>query len=88
MIRRDGKIQNAKSETLLGLKQPVHPPVFILCKLQKKFAFMTAVGQVPGISGYKVSIRSGHLNSVVPQKIGRGSLICLKTVFSALKSTF
>jgi hypothetical protein len=33
MILRDYKIQNAKPVTLFGLKQPVHPPLFILCKL-------------------------------------------------------
>lgn len=46
---------------------------------------MTTMGQVPGIAGYKVPIRSGHYNFQIPQKLSRGSLICLKTVFSALK---
>ncbi len=46
---------------------------------------MTAMGQVPGIAGYKVSIRSGHYNFVIPQKLSRGSLICVKTVFLSLK---
>jgi len=49
---------------------------------------MTTMGQMPGISGYKVSIRSGHFNSSISQIIIRCSLIVIKTGFSALKSTF
>jgi hypothetical protein len=33
MIRRDCKIQNAEPEAFFGLKKPVHPALFILCKL-------------------------------------------------------
>ena len=46
MIWGDCRIQNAKPEALFGLKQPVHPPLFIICKIQKKFAFMTTAFRV------------------------------------------
>ncbi len=54
------KIQDAKTISFFGLKQPGYPFATIPGKLQQKLAFVASVGDVPDVARYVVSFGVRH----------------------------
>jgi hypothetical protein len=63
MIGRDHVIEYAQTKALLGFEKPMEITATITRELQEKFSLMTAVRDMPDVSGQEVAVGAWHRSS-------------------------
>ncbi len=66
MIRGGHTDEDPQLVVLFGFKQPVYPGSAVFRKIEEKFSLVAAVGNMPRVSGEKISIGSGHSGCTSP----------------------
>ena len=64
MVASDDKVENGKAITLSGFKKELDPPVAISGEFKKELPLMSPVSQMPYISRGKMSVGSGHFDTI------------------------
>jgi len=59
VIRRHDLVQYAEAKALPRLEQPVLPLLLVAAKFEQKLALMTAVGDMPDVTGSKKRFARG-----------------------------
>lgn len=60
MVGRDDEIQNGQPVTLFGFIQQLNPAIAVFGELKKKLPLVTLVGQMPDMTGNKMSVCACH----------------------------
>lgn len=60
MVGRDDEIQNGQPVTLFGFIQQLNPAIAVFGELKKKLPLVTPVGQMPDMTGNKMSVCACH----------------------------
>src|SRR5687768_7382997 len=64
VVRCHNVVKHAQTKAPLSFKEPMQVTAAITCKLEQKFSLMTAVSDVPDVSGYKMTVSTRHLFSL------------------------
>ena len=60
VIGRDHVVQHAQSESLARLVKPMHIVASVASELQKKFALVAAMSEMPDMAGQEVAVGTRH----------------------------